>query len=394
MKNVFLNSMGIICSLGSGKEKVREALFSAADPGGLTMTDRYSPGQKLYCGVVATELPDISDKHPSFHTRNNALCLKALSEIRPEVDAAISKFGRTRVAVVLGTSTPGLTEGLIARRHYEQFGTWPVGFSMVKQELGSLADFVAAELGTAGIAHVISTACSSGAKSLASGTRILNAGLADAVIVGGCDVLGEFTVAGFCALEAISAERCNPLSVHRSGINLGEGAAIFLMTLEEGPVRLAGWGETSDAHHISAPDPTGKGAMAAMRLALDRAGLTPNSIDYLNLHGTGTRQNDEMECLAVSNVFGERLAVSSTKPLTGHALAGAGAIEAAFCWLTLTQNSQGLLPPHWWDGHFDPELKSLNVTNPGHRLGRSPRYVVSNSFAFGGSNATLLLGGN
>lgn len=392
MKNFFLNSMGIICSLGSGKERVRETLFSPIDPSGLTITDRYSPGRNLYCGVVATELPDISDRHPSFRTRNNALCLKALSEIKPEVDAAISKFGRTRVAVVLGTSTPGLTEGLIARRHYEKSGTWPVGFSMVEQELGSLADFVAAELGTAGIAHVISTACSSGAKSLASGARILNAGLADAVIVGGCDVLGEFTVAGFCALEAISGARCNPLSVHRSGINLGEGAAIFLMTLEEGPVRLAGWGETSDAHHISAPDPTGKGATAAMRLALNRAGLSPNSIDYLNLHGTGTRQNDEMESLAVSDVFGERLVVSSTKPLTGHTLAGAGAIEAAFCWMTLTENSEGVVPPHWWDGNFDPNLRPLHIANPGYRLGRSPRYVLSNSFAFGGNNASLLLG--
>jgi 3-oxoacyl-[acyl-carrier-protein] synthase-1 len=258
--------------------------------------------------------------------------------------------------------------------------------------LGSLAEFLATELGTTGIAHVISTACSSGAKALASGARLLNAGLADAVIAGGCDALGAFTVAGFSALESVAAERCNPLSINRRGINLGEGAAFFLMTRDEGPVRLAGWGETSDAYHMSAPDPSGKGAIRAMQAALTRGGVQAHAVDYLNLHGTATPHNDAMESLAVAEVLGNGVAVSSTKPLTGHTLAAAGAIEAAFGWLTLVDNPQGRLPPHWWDGAVDPAVAPLNVVRPNQSLGRAPAYVLSNSFAFGGSNATLLLG--
>jgi 3-oxoacyl-[acyl-carrier-protein] synthase-1 len=183
------------------------------------------------------------------------------------------------------------------------------------------------------------------------------------------------------------------LSANRRGINLGEGAALFLMTKDEGPVRLAGWGESSDAHHMSAPDPSGRGAMNAMRQALSRAGLAPSQVDYLNLHGTATQHNDAMETLAVAEVLGHDVALSSTKPLTGHTLAAAGAIEAAFSWLTLVDNPQGLLPPHWWDGQVDPALPGLRgIVSPGMQLGRAPRHVLSNSFAFGGSNASLLLG--
>jgi 3-oxoacyl-[acyl-carrier-protein] synthase-1 len=237
---------------------------------------------------------------------------------------------------------------------------------------------------------VISTACSSGAKALAAGARLLRAGLADAVIAGGADALSGFTIAGFSALESVSAERCNPLSANRRGINIGEGAALFVMSREPGPVRLAGWGETSDAHHMSAPEPTGRGAIDAMRQALARAGLAPNTIDYINLHGTATPHNDAMESLAVAEIFGLQVPVSSTKPLTGHALAAAGAIEAALAWHALVDNPGGRLPPHWWDGARDPALAPLRIAQPGETLGRPLRHVLSNSFAFGGSNASLV----
>jgi 3-oxoacyl-[acyl-carrier-protein] synthase I len=188
----------------------------------------------------------------------------------------------------------------------------------------------------------------------------------------------------------VSAARCNPLSVRRCGINIGEGAALFLMSREPGPVRLAGWGETSDAHHMSAPDPTGRGATDAMRQALARAGIAPDKIDYVNLHGTATPHNDAMESLAVAQVLGGDTPVSSTKPLTGHTLAAAGAIEAALAWHTLLGNRRGRLPAHWWDGERDPALAPLRVVQPGEALGRPVRYVLSNSFAFGGSNASLV----
>ncbi|MBP7132945.1 MAG: beta-ketoacyl-ACP synthase [Aquabacterium sp.] len=392
MTEVYLQELGLICSLGSGVDTVRQALMDPDQARGLTPTDRYSPGRVLHMGEVVQALPDLRHLPAPYQTRNNAVAWAALSQIRPAVDAAIARYGADRVAIVLGTSTSGLPEGEAARAQFERDQSWPEGFSYAQQELGNLAECLAVGLGLTGIAHVISTACSSGAKALASGSRLLKAGLADAVIAGGCDVLGAFTVAGFSALESVSPEVCNPLSQHRRGINLGEGAALFLMGRDAGPVQLVGWGETSDAHHMSAPDPTGLGAIRAMRAALERAGLTPDAIDYLNLHGTATPHNDAMESLAVAEVLGCEVPVSSTKPLTGHTLAAAGALEAAFAWLTLVDNPQGQLPPHWWDGQPDPALPALAVVRPGEQLGRAPRYVMSNSFAFGGSNATLILG--
>jgi 3-oxoacyl-[acyl-carrier-protein] synthase I len=167
---------------------------------------------------------------------------------------------------------------------------------------------------------------------------------------------------------------------------------LFLLGRELGPVCLAGWGESSDAHHMSAPDPTGAGAIRAMQLALAKAKLTAKAIDYLNLHGTGTPHNDAMEAIAVHTVLGAQTLVSSTKPFSGHTLAAAGAIEAAFLWLTLVDNPKGQLPPHWWDKQADPKLQPLALVAPGQALGRAMRYAMSNSFAFGGSNASVLLG--
>jgi 3-oxoacyl-[acyl-carrier-protein] synthase-1 len=267
---------------------------------------------------------------------------------------------------------------------------WPPGYDYALQEMGNAAECVAHQLGTGGPAYAISTACSSGAKAIATGARLLRSGLADAVVAGGVDALSGFTIAGFSALDAVSAERCNPLSANRRGINLGEGAALFLMGRDAGPVRLAGWGESADAHHMSAPEPGGRGAAEAMRRALARAGVVAADIDYVNLHGTATEQNDAMESLAVQRVLGAEVAVSSTKPLTGHALAAAGAIEAAFAWHTLVDNPTGRLPVHWWDGVVDPALPALRPVAPGGALGRPVRHVLSNSFAFGGSNAALL----
>src|SRR5690606_23823073 len=158
---------------------------------------------------------------------------------------------------------------------------------------------------------------------------------------------------------------CNPFSRNRNGINLGEGAACFILSRESGAVQLAGIGESSDAYHISAPDPLGRGATQAMQRALGSAGLEPAGIDYINLHGTGTTQNDAMEALAVNTIFGPEVPCSSTKPLTGHALAAAGAIEALFCWLLL-QRSDARLPPHVWDGEADPALAVMNGLHCSH----------------------------
>jgi 3-oxoacyl-[acyl-carrier-protein] synthase-1 len=272
-------------------------------------------------------------------------------------------------------------------------GSLPDDFHYGQQEMGSPAALLARELAIGGPAYVHSSACSSSAKALASAARLIRMGLCDAVVTGGVDTLCAFTVAGFSALESVSAAVCNPLSAARNGINLGEGAALFLMSREPAAVALCGWGESSDGHHMSAPDPAGGGARLAMHEALRRAGIAPADVDYINLHGTATIQNDAMESRAVADMFGPDVAVSSTKPFTGHTLGAAGAVEAAFCWLAMQHdNPAGKLPPHLWDGDQDPALPALNVVRPGARLGRPLRWALSNSFAFGGSNATLVFG--
>lgn len=390
--HIFLNAVSAYSALGLDAASMRAHLFAAADPQTLQWTDRYSPGRVLPLGCLpeGTVLPALDFAPAHQRSRNNALAWGALQALRAPVAQAIERFGPTRVALVVGTSTAGIEEGEAAARHLRHEGRFPAGFSYAVQEMGNVAEFIAQHLGVRGPAHTISTACSSGAKALASAARLLRAGLADAVVAGGVDALGRFTVGGFGALEAVSAERCNPLSVHRKGINLGEAAAFFLASRDAGPVRLAGWGESQDAHHMSAPDPMGRGAMAAMQQALECAVMQPAGVDYVNLHGTATLHNDAMESLAVQSVLHKDVAVSSTKPLTGHALAAAGALEAAVAWQVLQDNPQGILPVHWWDGVADPALPALAPVAPGTRLGRAARAVMSNSFAFGGSNSALL----
>ena len=391
MSSVFLNELGIVCALGSGRSDVAEAMFASDAPRGLSLSDAYTPGLTLAVGEVKAALPDLSAFPLSLRGRNNALLLQALEQIRPAVEQSIARYGRHRVAVVLGTSTSGVGEGENAQRQWLKHQSWPIGFDYYQQEMGTAAQFVAHVLGTRGPAHVISTACSSSAKALASGARLIKAGLADVVIAGGADSLCAFTIAGFRSLESVSDSRCNPLSVNRRGINIGEGAALFLMSAETGPVRLSGWGESSDAHHMSAPDPSGRGAAEVVQQALQRAGLRNNDIDYINLHGTATPQNDSMEAKVVASIFGGDVPASSTKPLTGHTLGAAGAIEAAISWLTLVDNPDRRLPPHWWDQQSDPDLPALHLVTPGERAAHAPRHVLSQSFAFGGSNAAVLL---
>ena len=389
MSAVYLQEMAWISALGRGSA-AREALF-AREPGGVAPTDQYTPGRVLHLGRVAETLPTLEQHPVAFRSRTNALLAAVLPELRPAIDAAIARFGPQRIAVVLGVSAAGLQEGVAAARQFREQGAWPVAYDYAQQEMGNAAAFLARELGVSGPAYAISTACSSGAKALAAAARLLKAGIADAVVAGGVDALSGFTIAGFSALESVSAARCNPLSRNRQGINIGEGAGLFLLGCEAGPVRLAGWGESSDAHHMSAPEPGGRGALDAMRQALARAQLQPSQIDYVNLHGTATPQNDAMETLAVAQLLGTEVPVSSTKPLTGHTLAAAGAVEAAVCWHTLVDNAAGRLPPHWWDGVRDPALAPVRVAAAGETLGRAPRHVLSNSFAFGGSNACLVL---
>ena len=385
----FLSEVGLVSALGVGARETREALFSEA-PSGVALSSDFAPGVPLAVGQVRAELPAAAPWPIELRSRNNRLLAKALEQVRPALDAALSRVGPHRVGCVLGTSTSGIGEAEAAVARLRRDGALAPEFRYAQQELGSPAAFITYATGLRGPAYVISTACSSSAKALASAARLIEAGLADVVLAGGVDSLCAFTVAGFAALDSVSTERSNPLSRNRRGINIGEAAALVLVDCH-GPVRLAGWGESSDAHHMSAPEPSGRGARVAIERALAKAGAKAPEVGYVNLHGTGTVQNDAMESRAVSEVLGLETPVSSTKPLTGHTLGASGALEAALCFLTQVDNPGGRLPPHFWDGERDEALPRLRVVEPRSALGQPPRVVLSNSFAFGGNNAALVL---
>jgi 3-oxoacyl-[acyl-carrier-protein] synthase-1 len=389
---LYLNECGLVCALGASHSAISRRLFDDA-ASGVVLSDACSAGRMLPLGRVDAALPDSADLPPAQRSRNNRLALAALAQIRPAVDAAVRRYGATRVGVVIGTSTSGIASTEHALRAQLDSGALPASYHYGHQEMGSPAAMLAHVLGVAGPAYAHSSACASSAKAMASAARLIRMGLCDAVVTGGVDTLCEFTVSGFGALESLSPALCNPLSANRNGINIGEGAALFLMSAAPAAVALCGWGESSDGYHMSAPDPAGGGARLAMAQALERAGIAPAEVDYINLHGTATVQNDAMESRVIHDLFGPAVAVSSTKPFTGHALGAAAALEAALCWLAMQdENPEGRLPPHLWDGEQDPALPALAVVAKGGRLGRPLRWSMSNSFAFGGANATLVLG--
>jgi 3-oxoacyl-[acyl-carrier-protein] synthase-1 len=390
MSGTFLNALGVVCALGAGKAAVAEALFAGGTQG-LQAEAGWIPGHAPPLGAVRTPLPATPAALAGMRdNRCNRLLLAAAREIETDIRTAIAKFGAGRVGVALGTSTGGIeeaTHGLAAQR---SSGAWPTNYRYAHQELAGPAEFLAEWLELTGPCYAISTACTAGARAIVSAQRLLQSGLCDAVICGGVDTLAQLPLNGFHALGAMDPAPCNPFSRERRGINIGEAAALFLMTREHGAVQLLGAGASSDAHHMSSPDPAGHGAIAAMRRALADARVDAAQIDYLNLHGTATAHNDAMEAPAVAAVFPHGVPCSSTKPLTGHTLAAAGALEAAFCWLSL---HDGRLPPHHWDGMADPGLPALRFTETGARLpAAKPRRVMSSSFAFGGNNACLVLG--
>jgi 3-oxoacyl-[acyl-carrier-protein] synthase-1 len=386
----YLNALGILCASGDSTTSVKQNLLSGRTK--LTASDAFSAGHLLQLGLCQGELPPVALSDKKWHSRNNQFALAALYQIDSEVAAAIDLFGAHRVAVIIGTSTSGIAESESAIKQWVRSGVTPSEYDYGLQEVGATAQFVAKILGTKGPAYGISTACSSGAKALAAARRLIRAGICDAVIAGGVDTLCQLTVSGFSSLEAVSDSRCNPFSKNRNGINIGEGAALFLVTSEARGVALSGVGEGSDAHHISAPDPGGAGAIRCMTGALFDAGVTAAEVGYVNLHGTATVLNDAMESQAMQEVFGLDTLCSSTKPFTGHTLGAAGAVEAGICWLMLEENCSELLPINVWDGVRDPELPAINLVSAISSLNLPLNHVLSNTFAFGGNNISLILG--
>lgn len=346
-----------------------------------------------YTGAVAgVDDVQLPPQDAAWNCRNNRLALLGLQQdgFLEAARAAIARYGASRVGVFMGTSTSGLHQTELAYRARDAEGKLPEWYDYVRTHSPfSIAQFVQRATGAAGPALTVSTACSSSAKVFASAHRAMRAGLCDAAVVGGVDSLALLTLYGFNALQLVSPEPCRPADAARNGISIGEAAGFALVEWPEAAARgplVLGYGESSDAHHMSSPEPEGKGALAAMQAALQRASLAPADIDYVNLHGTATRANDASEDHAVFALFGDRTACSSTKGWTGHALGAAGILEAVVGVLAI---EQGFIPRSLNTTTKDPQLRA-NVLLEARE--QPVRHVVSNSFGFGGSNCSLVIG--
>lgn len=377
---IYINAFTVACALGPDNHVVAQNLF-ASSPAPVSDAAELLDGTIVPVGRLPFNLPTIAND-----TRTNRLIDHCYAQIADAVTDMRERFGASRLGVVIGTSTSGVSEAGEAIRRKLTVGDWPEGFSFQAQLLGDTARYTASRCGALGPYYTISTACTSGARALAAAARLLRANLCDAVLCGGADTLAPLTLNGFAALDSLAHEPSNPMSRNRKGLNIGEGGALFLLSREPGQYRLAGWGESSDAHHISTPDPSGAGATMALRRAIDLAAIQPPQIDYIHLHGTGTHLNDRMEASVIARMFGDATPASSTKPLTGHTLGAAGAVQAAFCLMAI---ERGQLPPHVWDGEQDPELPVIRLAQASER--RSLSHVLSASYAFGGNNTALVL---
>ncbi len=394
MTELLLKEYTATSCIGSGRLAMLETL--RAQRGGLAPCTFERAQIDTWTGEV-TGIDDepLPKQLRRFDCRNNRLAQLALRQdgFADAVAQSVGRWGRRRIGVFLGTSTSGILQTELAYRHRDPAtGALPADFDYAgTQNSFSVADFVRQALGLDGPAVVVCSACSSSAKVFGSARRMMDADLIDAAVVGGVDSLCLTTLYGFHALQLTSRGPCKPFDSGRDGISISEAAAFALLervpdSLDADAVTLLGVGESSDAYHMSSPQPEGLGARAAMLAALDIAGVEPGQIDYINLHGTGTMSNDSAESRAVAALFGNAVGGSSTKGATGHALGAAGALEAVICSLAL---QHGFAPAGINTRNVDPTLGIQYLVE--NRPGRIAR-VLSNSFGFGGTNCSLVLG--
>lgn len=393
MSPLQLSAYTLTTCLGQGLDATRQALKAGSS--GLSPCAFETVKLDTWVGeVVGVDEVQLPSALRAFDCRNNRLTLMGLEAdgFAEKVRAASARHGVHRVGVFLGTSTAGILQTELAyRRRDPQTGGLPDDFHYRETHNAfSLSEFTRSYFGLTGMAMTVSTACSSSAKVFAAAARQLALGTIDAAVVGGVDSLCLTTLYGFSSLQLTSAAPCRPYDPLRNGLSIGEGAAFALLeranAAPPGAVLLLGAGESSDAYHMSAPHPDGLGAQLAMEAALRSAGISAQAVDYINLHGTATPANDLAEGKAVANVFGEAVPASSTKGATGHTLGAAGAIEVVVCSLALTD---GFLPGGAGTGTLDPAIAiRYQFETEAGRL----RHALSNSFGFGGSNCSLVLG--
>ena len=377
---------------GRGRQRLLEAL--RAGRSALTANDFGPTPLPTWIGRVAgVESAPLPEALAAWDCRNNRLAWLGLNA-DGFIEAALAardRHGASRVALVLGTSTSSIGATEDAYRTLDADGRFPAGNrNPLVHTPHSLANFVHEALALEGPCLTVSTACSSSAKVFATAERMLRLGLVDAAIVGGVDTLCGSVLFGFNALQLVSTEPCRPFDAARNGISIGEAAGFALLergdAAGESTLRLLGYGESSDAHHMSSPHPDGVGARIALEHALARAGLEPGAIGYVNAHGTASAKNDEVEAAVLAAMFPATTRASSTKGWTGHTLGAAGIVEATISLLALEHGfAPGTLNARELDPACGPQVR---IDNEDAAL----EWVASNSFGFGGNNATLVFG--
>lgn len=390
MKPLRLTAVTATSALGHGLAAHRAALERGRS--GLSQKPFESCSLPCWTGEVAGLDVPLAGPWAEWDCRNNRLSALALDQdgFRAAVSASAQRHGAARIGVFIGTSTSGMLSTEHAYQGIDpQSGRLPASYNYrTTHNPHAVAEFVRLQLGLQNAALAICTACSSSAKVFAAASRALAAGWCDAAVVGGVDSLCLTTLYGFNSLQLISDDICRPADARRKGISVGEagGFALLERDVRAGELALLGYGESSDAYHMSAPDPEGRGARQAMRDALERAGLSAGDIGYINLHGTATPANDASEDQAVMSVFGAQTPCSSTKGYTGHTLGAAGIVEAVIATLAV---EHGLLPGSITTREKDPAIRGNILLQPQRA---EIRAALSNSFGFGGNNASLILG--
>jgi len=378
-------------ALGRGRDAQLNALRERR--GGLRRNDFGDDRLDCWIGRVdGLESEALPAPLAGWECRNNRLAWLALQHdgLRDAVADAVARHGAGRVAVIIGTSTASIAATEEGYARLEPAGGFPADLQRpMVHTPHSLGGFVQAATGLRGPCVTVATACSSSAKVFAQAARLIAAGVCDAALVGGVDTLCGSVLFGFNSLQLVSPEPCRPFDAARVGLSLGEAGGFALVeraTADDAGLQLRGYGESSDAHHMSAPHPQGLGAQLAMRDALARADIGPDAVGYLNLHGTATPANDAVEALAVSALFPESLHASSTKGWTGHTLGAAGIVESVIALLALEHGElPGILNSTTPDPACGPQIRFDNVR-------REIRYAMNNSFGFGGNNCSLVFG--
>ena len=395
---IYLSKPGIFSAAGKNAQDFWVSLITG-EQSGIKRYETFS-GSTFFAARI-----DESGLQPStgrFDMKIIRIEEAALRQIEDSIEKAKEKYGEKRIAVCVGSCDNGTEFSLAGHKKYFENGAFTQDYSIEMQGADYVSTFISEKYSLLGPVCTFSTACSSSAGAIIKAAELIKSGICDAAVAGGIDIASDTTLDGFNSLEAISEKITNPFSKNRSGITLGDGAAFFILSKEPldndfPAITLLGYGESCDAHHMTSPDPSGIGAKKAIEKALASAKITPEEVDYVNLHGTGTKFNDSMEAKALSSVFGEKkVPCSTTKPITGHTLGAAAALELAVCQLAITENrgkTAPALPPQIWDGVFDDEMPKLDFVSKNSNLPNSEiKICISNSFAFGGANACVVVG--